>query len=232
MCPPDKNHENPHDAAADDSAPGGPEAAPESNKVVGPLTDDELKVGGLGPMQVFVRTDPTKEALRKKRQRKKQQAEGKRQINIVVPDNDRSRTTIRAAAAAIEDEVGHQAIEVILANSDLRPLIVDVAAQPALREIVDLARRKDNEQHSATAELLDAAKLVVERPEIVGLMKRATTTARMQETVESAIANPEYVHLGRIIATERSVCTWLIRLLLRIRRRRGAVSAPFREVTF
>jgi hypothetical protein len=225
MCPPDQTDEDPEDGAADDTASGNAEATPDSNKVVGPLTDEELKVGGLGPIQVFVRTDPTKEALRKKRQRKKQQAEGKRQINIVVPDDDRSRATIRAAAAAIEDEVGHQAIEVILANSDLRPLIVDVAAQPALREIVDLARRKDSEQHSATAGLLDAAKLVVERPEIVGLMKRATTTARMQETVESAIANPEYVHLGRIVATERSVCTWLVRLLLRIRRRRGAGSA-------
>ncbi len=224
MCPPDQTDEDPEDTTADDAASANAEAAPESNKVVGPLTDEELKVGGLGTMQVFVRTDPTKEALRKKRQRKKQQAEGKRQINIVVPDNDRSRTTIRAAATAIEDEVGHQAIEVILANSDLRPLIVDVAAQPALREIVDLARHKDSEQHSATAELLDAAKLVVERPEIVGLMKRATNTVRMQETVESAIANPEYVHLGRVIATERSVCTWLVRLLLRIRRRRGARS--------
>jgi hypothetical protein len=225
MCPPNQNHENPHDAAAGDAAPGGPEAAPESNKVVGPLTDAELKVGGLGPVQAFVRTEPTKEALRKKRQRKKQKLNGKRQINIIVPDDDRSRTTMRAAAAAIEDEVGHQAIEVILANSDLRPLIVDVAAQPALREIVDLARSKDDHKPSAVAELLDAAKLVVERPEIVGLMKRATTTARMQETVESAIANPEYVHLGRIVATERSVCTWLVRLLLRIRRRRGADSA-------
>jgi hypothetical protein len=223
MCPPDQTDEDPE--AADDTASGNAEAAPESNKVVGPLTDEELKVGGLGPMRVFVRTDPTKEALRKKRQRKKQQAEGKRQINIVVPDDDRSRTTIRAAAAAIEDEVGHQAIEVILADTGLCPLIVDVAAQPTLREIVDVARSKDDHKPSAVAELLDATKLVVERPEIVGLMKRATTTARMQETVESAIANPEYVHLGRIIATERSVCTWLVRLLLRIRRRRGADSA-------
>jgi hypothetical protein len=142
MCPPDKNHENPHDAAADDAALGGPEAAPEPNKVVGPLTNEELKVGGLDRIESFVRTDPTKEALRKKRQRKKQKLNGKRQINIVVPDDDRSRTTMRAAAAAIEDEVGHQAIEVILANSYLHPLIVDVAAQPALREIVDLARSK------------------------------------------------------------------------------------------
>jgi hypothetical protein len=226
MCPPDQTDEDPEDTTADDTGSGRAKAAPEANKVIGPLTDEELKVGGLGTMQVFVRTPPTKEALRKKRQRKKQKVEGKRQINIVVPDDDRSRATMRGAATAIEDEIGHQAIEVILADSDLCPLIVDVAAQPALREIVDLARRNGNEQHSATVELLDAAKLVVERPEIVGLMKRATTTVRMQETVESAIANPEYVHLGRVIATERSVCTWLARLFLRIRRRRdGSDSA-------
>jgi len=40
------------------------------------------------------------------------------------------------------------------------------------------------------------AKLVVEHPGIVGLMKRVTATPRMRDTVETAIANPEYVDLA------------------------------------
>ena len=39
-------------------------------------------------------------------------------------------------------------------------------------------------------------KLVVEHPGTVGLMKRVTTTPRMRDTVETAIANPEYVVLA------------------------------------
>ena len=207
-------------SAAADAANDDTEAAQEPNKVVGPLTDEELRAGGLDRMVAFIRKEPTKDSIRKRKHRGKQQhKDRKRQMNIVVPDNDRSRTTIRATATAIEDEMGHQAIEVILANSDLRPLIVDVAVQPELREIVDLARRKDDRQQTVTAALRDAAKLVVERPGIVGLMNRATTTARIQETVEMAIANPEYVVLGRIVATQRSICAWLVRRLLRVRRR-------------
>lgn len=221
MCPPDQPDDDPEDAAAD-AGSGGADAAHEPNKVVGPLTDDELKVGGLGPIQAFARTDPTKEALRKKRQRKKQQAEGKRQINIVVPDDDRSRATMRAAATAIEAHASHKAFEAILAKPDLAPLVADVATQSELREIIELARNMRDQPHSATAELLDTAKLVAEHPEFVVLMKRAAATSRMREAMELAVANPEFVLLGRIVATQRSVCAWLARLLLRVRRRPDA----------
>lgn len=218
MCPIDEADDDPEDAAADADS-GGAEAAHEPNKVAGPLTDDELKVGGLGPMQVFVRTDPTKAALRKKRQRKKQQAEGKRQINIVLPDDDRSRATVRGAATAIEDEAAHKAFEAILAKPDIAALVADIAVQAELREIIELARHKNDQQQSKTTEFLDAAKLIVEHPGVVTLMKRATATSRMRETMEAAVANPEFVLLGCIVATQSGICAWLARLLLRVRRR-------------
>lgn len=222
MCHPDQpcqDSEDTADEAGSGSGGGGADAAHEPNKVVGPLTDDELKVGGLGPIQAFARTDATKEALRKKRQRKKQQAEGKRQINIVVADDDRSRSTMRGAATAIEDEAAHKAFEALLAQPDISPLVADVAAQAELRKIIELARSMGDQRPSATAELLETAKLVAEHPEIVALMKRATATRRLREIIELAVANPEFVFLGRIVATQRSVCAWLARLLLRVRRR-------------
>lgn len=171
----------------------------------------------------YIRAEPTKDSLRKKRQRKKQKEKfGKRQMNIVVRDDDRSRATMRGAATAIEDEAAHKAFEAILAKPDIAPLVADVATQSALREIIELARNIGDQRNSATAELLDTAKLVAAHPEIVALMTRATATSRMREAMELAVANPEFVLLGRIVATRRSVCAWLARLLLRVRRRPDA----------
>jgi len=108
MCPPDQTNEKPDDAT---DAAGGAEAKKEQNHVAGPLTDDELGAGGMERVVAFIRTKRSKEALRKEKQRKKQQESGKRQININVPDDDRSRTTMRGAAIAIEDELAHQAVK-------------------------------------------------------------------------------------------------------------------------
>jgi hypothetical protein len=220
MCPPDQTDDDPEDAADDDTDSGGAEATPEPNKVVGPLTDEELRAGGLDRKVAYIRAERTKASIRKEKQRDKHKREdGKRQMNVVVPDDDRSRATMRGAATAIEDEAAHKAFEAILAKPDLAPLVADIAEEPELREIVDLARRKDDQRHSATTELLDAAKLVVEHPGIVSLMKRATATSRMREAMELAVANPEFVLLGRLVATQRGVCAWLARLLLRVRKR-------------
>jgi hypothetical protein len=222
MCPPDQTDDDPEDAAADADSGGG-EAPHEPNKVVGPLTDEELQAGGLDRVVSFIRSEPTKDSLRKKRQRKKQKEKnGKRQMNIVVPDDDRSRATMRGAATAIEDEAAHKAFEAILAKPDIAPLVADVATRSELRGIIELARNMGDRRHSATAELLDTAKLVAEHPELITLMKRATATSRMREAMELAVANPEFVLLGRIVATQRSVCAWLARLLLRVRRRSDA----------
>jgi hypothetical protein len=59
MCPPDKIDDEPEDAATNDTASGGAEATPEPNKVVGPLTDDELRAGGLDRKVAFIRTERT-----------------------------------------------------------------------------------------------------------------------------------------------------------------------------
>jgi hypothetical protein len=218
MCPPDQTNEKPDDAT---DAAGGAEAEKEQNHVVGPLTDDELRAGGMERVVAFIRRKRSKEALRKEKQRKRQQDSGKRQINLNVPDDDRSRTTMRGAAIAIEDEMAHRAFELLLANDDLRPLIVGVAARPELREIVDLLQRRP-----ATANSLNAVKLVITDPAVAGLVDRATTSSRVREAMETAAANPEFVIFGRNAATQRSLCARLARLLLRIHRIRHAESGP------
>jgi hypothetical protein len=148
----------------------------------------------------FVRTKRSKQALRKEMQRKKQQDNGRRQINLSVPDNDRSRATMRGAAIAIEDEVSHQAIESLLDNERLRPLVVGVAARPELHETIDLIQ-----QGQATTTSLNAARLVIGDPDLAALVERATATSRMREAMEMAAANPEFVFFGRNAATERSL---------------------------
>ncbi|MBX9823211.1 MAG: hypothetical protein K2Y19_21640 [Afipia birgiae] len=217
MCPPDPTSDKPDNNASTGTADGNADAAQEQNYVVGPLTDDELLAGGMDRVVAFVRTKRSKEALRKEKQRKKQHDNGTRQINLDVPNNDRSRATMRGAAIAIKDEVSHQAIELLLANEDLRPLIVGAAARPEIREIVGLIR-----QRQATTNSLNAAKLIINDPDLATLVERAIATGRVREAMEVAAANPEFVFFGRNAATERSPCAWLARLLLRVRRTRRA----------
>jgi hypothetical protein len=207
MCPADQTDEKPDD---DTAAAGGAEAAQEQNHVVGPLTDDELRAGGMKRTVAYIRTERSKEALRKEKHRNKQKSDGKRQINLSVPDDDRSRATMRGAAIAIEDEVAHRAFELLLADGELRPLIVGVAAQSELREIVDLIQ-----QRRATAHSLNAARLASTDPAIAELIDRATATRRVREAMEMAAANPEFVFFGHNAATHRSFCARLARLLLR-----------------
>lgn len=221
MCPPDRANKGPDERDASEGAGNSTNADQEKNNVVGPLTDEELQVGGMDRVAAFIRTKRSKEALRKEKQRNKQQSSGKRQINIVVPDDDRSRATMRSAATAIEDEVTHRALELLLANEDLRALIVGAAARPELREIVDLIQ-----QRPATPNALNAARLVITDPAIAELVDRATTTGRVREAIELAAANPEFVFFGRTAATGRSLCAGLARLLLRIRKVRHVENAP------
>jgi hypothetical protein len=220
MCPPDQTSEKPNDASTG-TADGDAEAAQEQNHVVGPLTDDELQIGGMDRVVAFIRTKRSKEALRKEKQRNKQEGDRKRQINLVVPDNDRSRATMRGAAIAIDDEVSHQAIELLLANEQLRPLIVGVAARPELHETIDLMQ-----QQPVTTNSLNAAKLVIGDPDIAALLERATASSRVREAMEMAAANPEFVFFGRNAATQHSLCAWLARLLLRVRRTHRTKSEP------
>ena len=137
MCPPDQSNEKP-DGTSD--AAGGAEAEQEHNNVVGPLTDDEPRAGGMARTVAYVRTKRSKDALRKDKHRNMQEGSGKRQINLVAPNDDRSRTTMRRAAIAIEDEMAHRALELLLADEELRPLIVGVAAGPERSLCARLAR--------------------------------------------------------------------------------------------
>jgi hypothetical protein len=134
-----------------------------------------------------------------------------------VPNNDRSRATMRGAAIAIKDDVSHQAIELLLANERLRPLIVGVAARPELHETIDLMQ-----QRPVTPNSLSVARLVISDPDLAALVESATASSRVREAMEVAAANPEFVFFERNAATERSLCAWLARLLLRVRRTRRA----------
>jgi hypothetical protein len=221
MCPPDQANEESDERDAGDTAGNSNNAAQETNNVVDPLTDEELRAGGMDRVVAFIRTERSKEALRQESHRKKKAAQGKRQINLTVPDDDRSRATMRSAAIVIEDEVAHQAIELLLANERLRPLIVGVAARPEIQETIDLIQ-----QRQVTTDSLNAAKQVIGDPDLAALVERASTTSRVREAMEMAASNPEFVFFGRSAATERSVCAWLARLLLRIRRTRRAGSNP------
>lgn len=221
MCPPDQTSEKPDDGASSGTAGGNADAAQKQNHVVGPLTDDELQAGGMDRVVAFIRTKRSKEALRKEKQRKKQEDKGTRQINLDVPNNDRSRATMRGAAIAIKDEVSHQAIELLLANERLRQLVVGVAARPELHETIDLIQ-----QRQTTTNSLNAARLVIDDPDLAALIERAAATGRVREAMEVAAANPEFVFFGRNAATERSLCAWLARLLLRVRRTRRARGNP------
>jgi hypothetical protein len=218
MCPSDQTNERPDDATA---AADGDEAAQEQNHVVGPLTDDELRAGGMKRTVAYIRTERSKEALRKEKHRNKQKIDGKRQINLSVPDDDRSRATMRGAAIAIEDEVAHRAFELLLADEKLRPLIVGVAAQSELCEIVDLIQKRP-----ATAHSLNAARLVITDPGIAELIDRASATRRVREAMVMAAANPEFVFFGHNAATQRSFCARLARLLLRIHKVRHIDNDP------
>jgi hypothetical protein len=221
MCPPDQSNENPEEHDAGETSSGNIEAVQGQNRIFGPLSDDELRTGGLDRVVSYIRTERSKDALRKERQRNKQEIGGKRQINLVIPDNDRSRTTMRTAAIAIEDENSHQAVELLLANEYLRPLIVGIAARPELYELIDLIQRPQ-----ASANSLNAAKLALSDSSIATLVERVTATARMREAMEIAAADPDLVFLGRNATTQRGLWAWLARLLLRVSRTRRAGGGP------
>ncbi|MBN9013255.1 MAG: hypothetical protein BGP05_03950 [Rhizobiales bacterium 62-47] len=216
MCPTDQDSEEAESGAADDAPGDAGAAAQPCNTIIGPLTDDELRTGGMKGVMAFMRTERSKASLRKERHRKKHKAAGKRQINVSVGDDDRSRATIRGAATAIGDEAFHQAIELLLADEELRPLVVGLGSPPELRELVNLIL-----EAPARKEAIGLAKLVITRPEIAALIQRVTATKRTLEAVEIAAANPEFAFFGSKAATERSICAWLARLLLRVRKIRA-----------
>jgi hypothetical protein len=133
-------------------------------------------------------------------------------MNIEVPDNDRARATMYAAASAIKDDVAHQAFEVVLANKALRPVLVDLAARPELNELVNFCHK-----HEAAADLLELLKLIQARPDLAAVLAHMATSPRVNDAVRIATTDPEFVFFGRNVATQRTLCAWLARILLRIR---------------
>lgn len=198
--------------AEDDEAAKGPEGPMGENHVVGPLTDDELRTGGMRPVVSFVREEQSQEALRKKKQRKKQKEEGKRQINIVLREDERARTTMRAAATAIEDDLVLDCLEALLAKEGLSQLIARVVARPDLQAAATLC------QEPLTATGIDLAQLMKENPGLASEIKRAVATTRTRKILEIALAHPKFVLLGYKIATSDTVCVRLVRTILRVRR--------------
>lgn len=198
--------------------------AAEPNRVVGPLTDEELLQGGMKRVVAFVRQDRSKDAQRQARRREKMRG-NKRQINVEVADDDRSRATVRATAAGIRDEICHNAIEAVLASDELRPIVVDLNQHRELKEIVESCRR------SATADLVEVVKVVAEQASVRRLVRNVGGSRRKQATVEAALANPVYVRLGQILATQTGPCGWLARRILRVRKRNSGDVAGDQEST-
>jgi hypothetical protein len=209
MAPLDEDFE----AAQEDSADGdalGAEQKP--NIVVGLLTDDELEAGGMERTVAFIRTAKSKAALRQAKRRAKKKASNLCQMNIEVPDNDRARKTMYAAASEIRDDVAHQAFEVLLANKAIRRVIGDLDGRPDLNELISLCH-----QHEADADLLEVLKLIQAHPNVAAALVRMATNPRVNDAVKIAAANPEFVFFGRNAATQRTLCAWLARILLRIK---------------
>lgn len=72
------------------------------------LTDDELIHGGLAPVQAFMRTKASKNALRQRRAKAKkaQGADGatpSKQLNITAPVDDDARTALKITAQRLID---------------------------------------------------------------------------------------------------------------------------------
>jgi hypothetical protein len=67
---------------------------------------------------------------------------------------------------------------------------------------------------------------VIGDQDLAKLIEMAATTGRVREAMQVAVTNPEFVFFGRNAATERSLCAWLARLLLRIRRPRREAADP------
>lgn len=72
------------------------------------LTDDELIHGGMAPVQAFMRTKASKNALRQRRSKAKKEegADGRaprKQLNLQAPVDDASRAALKAVSERLVD---------------------------------------------------------------------------------------------------------------------------------
>jgi hypothetical protein len=81
-CPPHQTSGKSDEGASTGTAGVHAETTQERNHVVGSLTEDELQAGGVKRVVAFIRPKRSKDALRKEKQRNKQEDGGKRQINV------------------------------------------------------------------------------------------------------------------------------------------------------
>ena len=117
-----------------------------------------------------------------------------------------------AAADEIKDDVAHQAFEAVLANRAIRPILVDLAARPELSELVSLCH-----MHESAADLLELLKRIQARPDLAAVLGHMAVSPRVNDAVKIATTHPEFVFFGRNVATQRTLCAWLARILLRIK---------------
>ena len=220
MCPPDDHNDETESGSRGKGSESG--QGKSRNRVVDRLTDEELKAGGMKRAVVYVREKRSKGSVRQEKHRDKQEKNGKRQFNVVMPDDEGLRATVRATAAAIEDEKCHQAVEGLLANEDLRSFAADAAARPELCELINLVRPKEGVPPDKGDQLLAILKILRDNPDLVSLVKRIARSRRFRNAITMAAANPAFVLLGEIIATRRGVCVRLARLLFRVRQRHAS----------
>jgi hypothetical protein len=65
------------------------------------LDDDALKRGGLAPVRAFVRTRQSTTGQRSARHRERQEANGRRQLNLTIPAEDGARAAMKELARAM-----------------------------------------------------------------------------------------------------------------------------------
>lgn len=163
------------------------------NVVVGPLSDAEAERGGLVKIAAFMRTRQSKDALRKKEERKKLAEKG--QCVLTMTARDKDREILRSAASSmIEDDSVSPAVAEILANAKLRSLLVDMAKNAELHEAVMLVWRNPKyatiaRALSARPELLNSLRLILEQPKIVKVGRAVLATSGLRQWIIHRLVN-------------------------------------------
>lgn len=178
---------------AQTASPLAPKSEQGENVVVGPLSDAEAVRGGLVKIAAFMRTKQSKDALRKKAERKKLAEKGQCVLTMTARDEDRE--ILRSAAnSMIEDDSVSPAVAEILANAELRSLLLEMANSAELYEAVMLVWR--NPKYATIARALSA------RPELLNSLRLI-------------VEQPNVLIMGRTVLAISGLRRWLIRLLIK-----------------
>lgn len=165
-----------------------PTAVRKENVIVAPLTDSEAERGGLVKITGFMRSRPSKEALRKRSSRA-QRANDYHERDFTIKTHDDDREIIRCAASRmIEDRSLAPVLHALLSNPELRSLISDVIKDPALyRAVISVWHNpqyaKIAQALSASPEVVASLRLLAEQPNLVALYRASRVSSRIRRSL-------------------------------------------------